>query len=52
MYGKNYEKDARQTVEVGQSTTALIAKRTSAIVLLSLVILHITLKSNSIISDE
>ena len=45
-------KDARQTVEARQSTTASNAKCTSAIVLKSFVILHFTLTSSSIISDE
>ena len=46
------QKDARQTVEAGQSITASNAKFSSAIVLISFVILHFTLRSSSIISDE
>ena len=45
-------KDAKQTVEVGQSTYASNAKCTSAIVVISFLILHFTLKGTSIISDE
>ena len=44
-------KDARQTVEAGQSTTASNENCISAIVLISFVILHFTLRSSKSLKD-